>query len=275
MNRLKTILILGIMTGLILAGGYYLGGQRGATYALIMSAVMNMGAYWFSDKMVLALYKAKPIDPHEHRDLQQMVQQLATFAEIPMPRLYIVQMATPNAFATGRNPAHAVVCVTTGILELLTKDELRGVLAHELSHVVNRDILVSSVAATLAGALSYIAQFAYFTGGRRDDRSGFGSIIFLILTPIIATLLHLAISRSREYLADESGAKLSHDPMSLASALKKISGIAKAHPLHSEPKYQATAHMFIINPFSGGGLRSLFSTHPPVEERIKRLEAMR
>lgn len=279
--RLKTTLLLGGLTALILAVGYYVGGQQGALIALVLSAVMNLGSYWFSDKIVLALYKAKEIPVADNPTLHAMVEELAHKAHLPKPRLYLVDMPVPNAFATGRNETHAVIAVTSGILELLSERELRGVLAHELSHIKNRDILVSSIAATLAGAISYLAQMAYWGGalfGSRDNEqqgggNTLGMLALLILTPIIATLLHLAVSRSREYLADETGAHISEDPHSLASALKKLHGYSKVHPLIGEPKHEATAHMFIVNPFKPSLLMSLFSTHPPVEERVKRLEA--
>jgi len=279
MNRLKTTILLGGLTGLVIAVGYYFGGQNGALAALALSAIMNLGSYWFSDKIVLALYKAKEISPETNPKLHLMVEELAQKASIPKPRLYLVSLPIPNAFATGRNEKHAVVAVTSGILQLLNEDELRGVLAHELAHIKNRDILISSIAVTLAGAISYLAQMAYFAGmfagNSRNERGGgnaFGAIALMILTPIIATLLHLAVSRSREYLADETGAHISKDPLSLASALKKLHQFSRAHPLIGEPKYEATAHMFIVNPFKPSLLMSFFSTHPPVEERVKRLE---
>jgi heat shock protein HtpX len=282
MARLKTTLLLGGLTALMLAVGYYFGGQQGALIALVFSAVMNFGSYWFSDKIVLKLYGAKEIPVQENPKLHALVEELAQKANLPKPKLCLVVLPIPNAFATGRNEKHAVVAVTSGILQLLNENELRGVLAHELSHIKNRDILISSVAATLAGAISYLAQMAYFAGmftGRSSDdsRSGgnaFGALALLILTPIIATLLHLAVSRSREYLADETGAHISKDPQSLASALKKLHQSSRAHPLIGEPKYEATAHMFIVNPFKPSLLMSLFSTHPPVEERVKRLDAL-
>lgn len=282
MNRLKTTLLLGGLTGLVLAIGYYFGGQNGALIALIFSALMNFGSYWFSDKIVLALYRAKEIRQSDHPQLHAAVEELTEKAKLPKPKLYLVDLPTPNAFATGRNEHHAVVAVTSGILKLLSGEELRGVLAHELSHIKNKDILVSSIAATLAGAISYIAQMAYFAGmfagGSRDERNGgnaFGALALLIVTPIIATLLHLAVSRSREYLADETGSRISQDPRSLAEALKKLHSFSRAHPLVGEPKYEATSHLFIVNPFKPSLLMSLFSTHPPAEERVKKLEALK
>ncbi|MBI3290607.1 zinc metalloprotease HtpX [Candidatus Microgenomates bacterium] len=281
MNQLKTVLLLGILTGLVVGAGYYFGGQQGAIWALALSALMNFGTYWFSDKMVLAMYGAKEIPENQERDLHQTVKELAQRTGIPKPRLYMVNMPVPNAFATGRDKNHAVVAVTPKIIELLTHEELRGVLSHELSHITNRDMLVSTIAATLAGAISYLAQMAYFGGmitGQRDDEhegNAFGAIAILILAPIIATLIHLAVSRSREFMADESGAKLSHKPRDLASALAKLHGFSKSHPIVGEPKHEATAHLFIVNPFKPSLLVSLLSTHPPVAERIKRLESMR
>jgi heat shock protein HtpX len=282
MARLKTTLLLGGLTALMLTVGYYFGGQQGAFIALVLSAIMNFGSYWFSDKIVLALYRAKEIAPNENPQLHAMIDELAKKANLPKPRLYQVDLPAPNAFATGRNEKRAVVAVTSGLLQLLTKDELAGVLAHELAHIKNRDILVSSIAATLAGAISYLAQMAYwggmFAGGSRDDRNGgntFGALALLVLTPIIAILLHLAVSRSREYWADETGARISQDPSSLASALKKLQGYSRSHPLVGEPKYEATAHLFIVNPFKPSFLMSLFSTHPPVEERVKKLETLK
>ncbi len=274
MNRLKTTLLLGLLTGLIVAAGYYFGGQNGALYALVAAAFMNFFSYWFSDKLVLSMYGAKPADAVEYKELHHMIGDLARRANIPTPRLYIVAMDIPNAFATGRNPEHAVVAVTTGILKILQPNELRGVLAHEISHITNRDILVSSIAATLAGALSYIAQFAYYSGGRRNREGGaLGGLFFLIVTPILATLIQLAISRSREYLADASGAEISGERHALASALRKLHAASQMHPLAQEPKYEATAHLFFINPFRASFFARMFSTHPPIEERIARLES--
>ncbi|MDB4978126.1 MAG: Protease HtpX [Candidatus Peribacteria bacterium] len=281
-NTLKTTLFLGALTALLLAVGYVLGGQNGMLIALVLSAVMNFGSYWFSDKIILSLYRAKEIGPDDAPRLYAMVTDLAEKEGIPMPRIYMVDLPVPNAFATGRNERHAAVAVSKSILDLLDEDELRGVLAHELSHVRNRDVLISSIAATLAGALSYIAQIAYFTGGmtgssrNNNDRgsNAIGSLLILILAPFIATLLHLAVSRSREYLADETGAKISQDPHALASALQKLDAYAKTHPVVASPRYEATSHLFIINPFKQSLLLSLFSTHPSTEERVRRLEEM-
>jgi heat shock protein HtpX len=277
MATLKTTILLGLLTALVIGIGYFVGGQQGALIGLVLSAIMNFGSYWFSDKFVLSLYGATAISETENPQLHRIVAELAESAAIPKPRLYLVNLPVPNAFATGRNENNAVVAVTSGLLTLLNEEELRGVIAHELSHVKNRDILVSTIAATLAGAVSYIAQMAYWGSAfsSRDDEGGgsmLSMMVLLILTPIIATLLHLAVSRSREYLADETGARVSKDPRSLASALKKLHGFAGTHPLVGEPKYEATAHLFIVNPFKPSILMSLFSTHPPVLERIRRLE---
>lgn len=279
MNQLKTVILLGALTGLLMAAGYYFGGQQGALIALGISALMNIGSYWFSDKMVLSMYGAKEVTEAQQPQLFRMVRHLAQAAKIPMPKLYIIPMPTPNAFATGRNPKHAAVAVSPAIMELLDEKESEGVIAHELSHVKNRDILVSTIAATLAGALSYLAQMAYFMGGSNDeDNRGSNPlvmILLLVLSPIIASLLHLAVSRSREYMADESAAKLTHHPEHLASALAKLGGIAHSHPLRGSPRQESAAHMFIVNPFKASSLTALFSTHPPMEERIRRLRGMR
>lgn len=280
--KFKTFLLLSILTGLIVAAGYYLGGRSGVVFALVLSAVMNLGAYWFSDKIVLAMYRAKPVAENEQPLLRVIVARLADKMGIPIPKIYLVNLPVPNAFATGRNKKHAVVAVTPAILQLLNEKELEGVLAHELGHIQNRDILVSSIAATLAGAISYLAQMAYFAmlfaGGRGRDSNGgnpFGALVLVILTPIIATLLHLAISRSREFLADETGAKTVGDPEGLASALQKLHNASRTRPLIGEPKYEATAHLFIVNPFKPSLLMKLFSTHPPLEERVKRLQNLK
>lgn len=277
--RFKTFLFLSILTGLILAVGYYFGGQNGVVTALILAAAVNFGSYWFSDKIVLAMYGARPLPEDTHPELRRIVAKIAGMMKIPAPKIYLVNLPVPNAFATGRNKEHAVVAVTPSILQLLDERELEGVLAHELSHIENRDILISSIAATLAGTLSYLVQLTYYgamLGGASDRRRGnpVGGMLLLILTPVIATLLHLAVSRSREYLADETGAKTIGDPEGLASALQKLDAYAKAHPLFGQPRHEATSHLFIVNPFKSSVLLQLFSTHPPTEERVRRLQSL-
>ncbi len=282
MNQLKTVLLLGLLTGLLVGLGGLVGGRTGMMIALILAAAMNFFSYWYSDKMVLAMYRARPLEPHEAPQLQAMVRELAANAGLPMPRVAIIEDDTPNAFATGRDPEHAVVAVTSGIMRILTPRELRGVLGHELAHVKDRDILVSSVAATLAGAVMVLADMArwsaIFGGGSHDDEEGggflgaAGMIFMAILAPIGAMLVQMAVSRSREYLADEEGAGIARDPEALASALAKLERANQAQPMaDANPQ---TAHMFIVNPLSGGSFMSLFSTHPPIAERIGRLRAM-
>ncbi|MDY0040382.1 MAG: zinc metalloprotease HtpX [Desulforhabdus sp.] len=280
-NKLRTTLLLAVLTALIIFIGRLFGGSQGMVIAFVLAVIMNLGSYWFSDKIVLAMYRAQPVDEHQAPELYRIVRELAAQANLPMPRVYIIPQDTPNAFATGRNPEHAVVAVTEGILRLLTPEEIRGVLAHELGHVKNRDILISSIAATLAGVVMILANMArwaaIFGGGRSDNEEGGGGIIGLLVTailaPIAAMLIQMAISRSREYLADETGARLSHSPESLASALEKLSMASQRLPMHdARPE---TAHMFIVNPLSGKSLVNLFSTHPPIEERILRLRSMR
>jgi len=279
-NTLKTTFFLAVLSVLFIFIGSVVGGQNGATMALIMAGVMNIGAYWFSDKIVLAMYRARQVTEKEAPELFSVVRELTMRASLPMPKVYIMDKPAPNAFATGRNPEHSAVAVTTGILSLLSRDELAGVVAHELAHIKNRDILISTVAATIAGAISYISHMAswglMFGGGRRDseDRNPFGSVIaiaVMILAPIAAMLIQMAISRSREYRADESGAAICGNPLSLAGALKKLHAGTRRIPMEANP---ATAHMFIVSPLTGGGMLSLFSTHPPIEERIARLEAI-
>jgi heat shock protein HtpX len=281
-NTMKTTLLLGLMTVLIIFIGGAVGGQGGMIMAFFLAGIMNVGSYWFSDKIVLAMYRAKEIPPQEHPEIHQMIMELAQHAGIPKPKVYLIEDDSPNAFATGRNPEHAVVAVTSGILRILSRQELKGVLAHELAHVKNRDILVGSIAATMAGAimiLANMARFAAFFGGSRDSEergSGGGIIGLLVMTivaPIAAMLIQMAISRSREYLADASGAQFSGSPMGLAGALEKLEIASKRIPME-DPK-PATAHMFIVNPLSGRSLLNLFSTHPPIEERIARLRSMR
>jgi heat shock protein HtpX len=275
----KTTILLGALTGLLMLIGGLVGGRHGVQIALIFAVAMNFFSYWFSDKMVLAAYGAKQIDASSAPEVFAIVQELALQAHIPMPRLYLIDSDTPNAFATGRNPNHAAVAVTRGIMRICTRDELKGVLAHELSHVINRDILTSSIAATLAGAVMMLgtmarwgAIFGGFGGRDEDERGGIiGLVVAAILAPIAASLIQLAISRTREYQADASGAKLSHNPLLLANALRKLENANERMPLDAGP---ATAHLFIVNPLSAEGMSRLFSTHPPIEERIRRLEQM-
>jgi heat shock protein HtpX len=278
-NWFKTTLLLALLTGLLLWLGDLLGGQQGIVLALAFAAALNFGAYFFSDKIALAMHHAKPTDEASSPQLYAAVAELAQRASIPMPRLYLIPEAQPNAFATGRNPQHAAVAVTEGLLRIMDRDELKGVLAHELTHVLHRDILISSVAATIAGALAMLARMAAFAmmfsgrGGDRDDRGGMGGLFFIIVAPIAAMLIQLAISRSREFAADEGGAKLAGSPTGLVSALRKLGAYTQRIPMATAQP--TTAHMMIANPFSGGGgIAKLFSTHPPMEQRIARLEAM-
>ncbi len=278
MNTLKTTFLLGLLTVLLVLAGGAIGGRNGMTFALVMAGVMNFVSYWFSDKIVLTMYGAKQVTESDSPEFYGVVRQLATQAGLPMPKVYIMESDTPNAFATGRNPDHAAVAATTGILRILSKEELMGVMAHELSHVKHRDILISSIAATVAGAITYLAQMAQwaaiFGGGRDRDNEGgglLGVLVMAIVAPLAAMLIQMAISRSREYEADRGGAEVSGNPLYLANALRKLEMANKQIPMDANP---ATAHMFIVNPLTGGGLMSLFSTHPPIEERIKRLESM-
>ena len=277
-NKIKTVLLLAGLTAFLILMGRVLGGRNGMYIAFILALAMNFFSYWFSDKLVLRMYGAQEVTPVEAPQLHQMVEELAREANIPKPRVYIIPDESPNAFATGRNPSHAAVAATEGIMRLLTPTELKGVLAHEIGHVMNRDILISTIAATLAGAvmiLADIARLGAIFGLGRDDEEGpgiLGIIIMSIIAPLAAMLIQLAISRSREYLADETGAKLAHNPDSLARALEKLSlGVQRA-PMDASP---ATAHMFIVNPLSASAVMKLFSTHPPIEERVARLRAMR
>jgi heat shock protein HtpX len=279
-NQLRTTVLLAALTVLIVLFGRMFGGNQGMVIAFVFALIMNFGSYWFSDKIVLAMYRAKELTQSEAPKIHQLVAELAQRGGIPKPRIYLIPSETPNAFATGRNPEHAVVAVTQGIVRLLNDDELKGVLAHELGHVKNRDILIGSIAATLAGVVMMLATMArwgaiFGLGGGNDDEGG-GNILVLIImsivAPLAALLIQMAISRSREYLADETGARLAQDPRSLASALEKLATASKRIPMQEAKP--ATAHMFIVNPLSGGGFASWFSTHPPVEERVSRLRAM-
>lgn len=278
-NRIKTVLLLAGMTAFLIVIGRLIGGRSGMYLAFVLALGMNFFSYWFSDKIVLKMYGAQEVTPAEAPQLHQIVEELAREAGIPKPKVYIIPDDSPNAFATGRNPEHAVVAATEGILRLLTPVELKGVLAHEIGHVQNRDILISSIAATMAGAIMILADMARFGAmfglGSRDNEEGpgiLGILVMSIIAPIAAMLIQMAISRSREYLADETGAHLSHNPESLARALEKLSlGVQRA-PMNASP---ATAHMFIVNPLTGSILMNLFSTHPPIEERVARLRAMR
>jgi heat shock protein HtpX len=278
MNTLKTTLLLTLLTVLMIAVGGILGGESGMVIAFVFALIMNGVSYWFSDKIVLRMYGAQEISQEQAPQLYRIVQELAAQAQMPMPKLYIIPQDAPNAFATGRSPEHAAVAATQGILRLLNEAELRAVLAHELSHVKNRDVLVSTVAAVLAGAISMIAniaQWGMIFGGRSSDERGGGNLFvmlaMIIVAPIAALIIQMAISRRREYGADETGAYLSRDPLALASALRKLQRGAEAIPMDANP---ATAHLFIINPLSGGALMKLFSTHPPLEDRIRRLQEM-
>jgi heat shock protein HtpX len=275
-NGIKTVLLLGLMSGVLLALGEWLGGANGLVIAFVFAAIMNLGSYWFSDKLVLSMYRAQPVGP-EH-PLYRMVERLTQRASLPMPKVYIIPDPSPNAFATGRNPSHAAVAATQGILQALSEHELEGVIAHELAHVKHRDILISSIAATMAAAIMMVARMAHFAalfggyGGRGEDRERGNNPIALlamvILAPLAAFLIQMAISRSREFAADAGGASIAGTPYGLADALRKIDAISKRVPLDANP---ATAHMFIVKPFTGGGLMSLFSSHPPTEARIRAL----
>ena len=283
MNGFRTTILLAALTALVVWIGHMVGGPNGAVLALVMAGAMNFFSYWFSDKIVLKMYGAQEIAANDDPELYGIVRDLTARAGLPMPKVYIIPEETPNAFATGRNPEHAAVAVTQGIRRILDKRELAGVLGHELSHVKHRDILISSIAATLAGAISYLAYMAQwaaiFGGGSRDREEGgsniFSLLFMMIVAPLAATLIQMAVSRSREYMADEGGAKVSGDPLALASALRKLEMGAQNIPLQvSDATANSTAHMFIVNPLTGAGFAKLFSTHPPMEERIARLEAM-
>ena len=277
-NTLKTVFLLGSLTGLLVVLGKYFGGTQGMMIAFVFALAMNFGAYWFSDKLVLAMYRAREVTEAQAPELVGIVRSLSQRAQLPMPRVYLVPAAAPNAFATGRNPQHAAVAVTEGILGVMNRDQLEGVLAHEFAHIKNRDTLISAVAATLAGVimiLADMARWAMFFGGTRDDddRGGgaLGLIVMAVLAPIAAVLIQMAISRTREFLADATAARFTRKPLVLASALERLHAAAEHMPLNANP---ATSHLFIVNPLSGRSFLRLFSTHPPIEERVKRLRTL-
>jgi heat shock protein HtpX len=277
MNTLKTAALMAGLTLVLIWAGAALGGKSGMTIALIFALLMNIFSYWFSDKIVLKMCRAKEITKGEAPELYEMVRRLTRKAGMPLPRLYIINQPQPNAFATGRSPNHAAVAVTTGIMRILSSEELEGVIGHELAHIGHRDILIGTIAATIAGAISYLAymaQWAMIFGGGDDDEGGnpLAAIAVMIIAPIAAMLIQMAISRSREYSADAGGAKIAGNPMHLANALRKLHSASQHIPMQAQP---ATAHMFIVNPLSGGRMARLFSTHPPMEERVARLENMR
>ncbi len=281
MNFIKTVFLLTGLTLLLMFFGQALGGQQGMMVALVFACIMNFGAYWFSDKLVLAMYRAQPLSEADQPMVHRIVQRLAQKANIPTPKIYLIPTPAPNAFATGRNPSHAVMAVTQGILSILNEEELEGVLGHELAHVLHRDILIATVAASIAGAINMLSSMArwslMFGGGRRDNRDREGGnplalLVMAIVAPLAAMLIQLAVSRSREFSADEGGSQLTGQPLNLASALRKLEAGSKRIPmLEATP---TTAHLFIVNPLTGGGLMKLFSTHPPMEERIARLERL-
>ncbi|GAB4566487.1 MAG: zinc metalloprotease HtpX [Rhizobacter sp.] len=276
-NLLKTAVLMAAITALFMAIGAFIGGRSGMMIALAVALGMNFFSYWFSDKLVLKMYNAQEVDTTSAPQFYRMVQELAQRAQLPMPRVYLINEDAPNAFATGRNPEHAAVAATTGILRALSERELRGVMAHELAHVKHRDILISTVSATMAGAISMLANFAMLFGGRDSEGRSHNPIVGLlvmILAPLAASLIQMAISRAREFEADRGGAEISGDPQALASALQKIQRYAKGMPMQAAEHHPETAQMMIINPLSAGGLRGLFSTHPSTEERVERLLAM-
>lgn len=278
-NSFKTVLLLGLLTGIILGIGQLFGGSQGLVIAFVFAALLNFGSYWFSDKIVLAMYQAREVGLDDAPELYRIVQDLTLRTQLPMPRLYVIPSQSPNAFATGRDPQHAAVAVTEGILQMMNREELEGVIAHELSHVKNRDILIGSIAATLAGVIMMLAHMArwvaIFGVGRERDEEGGGGILGLvlmsILAPIAAVIIQMAISRSREFLADATGARTAGTPHGLASALEKLGRANELIPLEARPE---TAHMFIVSPLSGGSILNLFSSHPPIEERVARLRTM-
>lgn len=271
MNTLKVIILIASLSGLLMIVGYFIARRTGVVIALIVSLIMNFGSYWYSDTIVLSMYDAQPVTKSQAPVLYDAVEALSTKAKIPVPKIYVIRENTPNAFATGRNEDHAAVAVTTGILKILNGDELEGVIAHELSHIKHKDILISTMAATIASAVVILSRWAMFFGGN-DDSGMIKTIAVAIVAPVAATLIQMAISRSREYEADAGGAVVSGKPEALAGALAKLSRAARQQPMDANP---STAHMFIVNPLSGGAIMSLFSTHPPLEKRIERLMKMK
>jgi len=278
MNTLKTFMLMAALTALFMVAGQAMGGQQGMVFAFFMALALNFFAYWNSDKLALSMNGARQVSEAEAADLHRMVASLAYRAGMPKPKVYVVDNPTPNAFATGRNPDNAAVAVTTGLLQVLDRTELEGVIAHELAHIKNRDILIASIAAVMAGAISYLATMAQFTmifGGNRNSGGGgnnmFGMLIAMIVAPLAATLIQMAISRGREYVADATGAQICGNPRSLANALNKLANYNAQRPMDVNP---ASAQMYIVNPLKGGSISGLFSTHPPMEERVRRLMAM-
>jgi heat shock protein HtpX len=276
MSYFRTAILLAVLTALFMGVGYLIGGQSGMVVALLVAAAMNLFAYWNSDKMVLSMYGAREADERSAPELYGLVRQLAQEADLPMPRVFIMENPQPNAFATGRNPEHAAVAVTTGLLQRLSKEELAGVLAHELSHVKHRDTLLMTITATIAGAISMLANFGFYFGGNRNNNNAglIGTLLLVVLAPLAAGLVQMGISRGREYEADREGAEITQRPLWLAAALRKIAAAAEQIPNEDAERNPATAHLFIVNPLSGAGLDNLFSTHPNVENRIARLNEM-
>jgi heat shock protein HtpX len=276
MNTLKTTFLLALLTGLLVAVGSLIGGLNGALIFLVIAAVMNFAAYWFSDKLALRMAGAHEVSEAQEPHLHAMIREVANLAKMPMPKVYVVQTESPNAFATGRNPKHAVVAVTTGIRRILNDRELRAVIGHEMGHVKNRDILTSSIVATIAGAISMIGNVLMWSSmfGGRDNRNPLLSLLAIIVAPLAAVLIQMGISRQREYAADKTGAEITHDPEALASALAKLHNGVQYRPMEPTPNQESVSALYIVHPFRGGGLGSLFSTHPPMEERIRRLQQM-
>jgi len=277
MNAMRTTLLLAGLTGLLLVAGQAIGGQQGVVIALLFAAAMNLGSYWFSDQIVLKIYRARPAGPEEAPVLHEVVRELSSRAGLPMPKVYVIPNDAPNAFATGRNPEHAAVAATTGLLRLMSREELAGVMAHELAHVKHRDTLTSAIAATIAGAIAALANFAQFSllfGMGRDNENSnpFGAILMMLLAPLAASLIQMAVSRSREYAADAQGAAICGNPLWLASALRKLGQANQRIPMQEAETHPASAHLFIVNPLKGANVAQLFATHPPLEERIRRLE---